>query len=146
MSMYFFLGYKTEPEGISPLSFPVSSFGLLKAGGQAERQHAKTQPRQVPGRAVIAARIAPLCPRNTGGNAVTTWGGLRRFVAFLGQSARIIIPNSGLDPTQSPTESAQGAVVCARTSCGRKSLQSSYSPTLSSGGKSSLIAAPIAFQ
>ena len=33
MSTYFFLGDKTAPEGASPLSFPVSSFGLLKAGG-----------------------------------------------------------------------------------------------------------------
>ncbi len=36
--------------------------GLLKAESQAECQHANAPPRQVPGRVVIVARIAPRLP------------------------------------------------------------------------------------
>jgi hypothetical protein len=49
-------------KGISPRLVPVSSSGLLKAEGQAECQHANAPPRQVPGRVVIVARIAPHQP------------------------------------------------------------------------------------
>src|ERR1039458_9183363 len=67
MSTYFFLGDKTAPEGASPLSFPVSSFCLLKGGGPS-----RTPTRENP--APTSAWSCLHCPQDCAPAALATLG------------------------------------------------------------------------
>src|ERR1039458_8554321 len=67
MSTYFFLGDKTAPEGASPLSFPVSSFCLLKGGGPS-----RTPTRENP--APTSAWSCRHCPQDCAPAALATLG------------------------------------------------------------------------